>query len=81
METQGKNTRYLFDAKKKLQRKHVTDYVHTIRILKLVMKSKIKENYFLIFNQLEYKDDWDEKMFKITLLKISLVFGWLLIYS
>lgn len=33
------------------------------------------------FNQLEYKDDWDKKMFKITLLKISLVSGWLLIYS
>lgn len=55
-----------------------------IKILKLVTKSKIKENYFLILfliNWNTYKDDWDEKMFKITLLKISLVLGWLLIHS
>lgn len=62
----------------------MAEYVHMIKILKLVTKSKIKENYFLILfliNWNTYKDDWDGKMFKITLLKISLVLGWLLIHS
>lgn len=58
MKTQGKNTRYLFDAKEILQRKHVTEYVHMIRILKLVTKSKIKENDFLIL----FLINWNTRM-------------------